>query len=1462
MMTSPPSSERKKKKKKKKKKEMTLADAAGLAMAGMAPQAEIGLIQSPSPPSRKGGGGGGHPLGDSAEPGDVPGELVSKRSMWADARGARGRGGAAASAPGLDSMDYSKSIDPGSGAAPCGGGSQSQRTLGARSSFKGMYGGVGAEAGMGDAARTPMPKVAADSLAFSRSIDVDGASRDNVGSPPLDRGDTLSYTLDRTQEHRGLDDSHRTDAAAADEEVRGARVHTSSGGSGIIGDALLDSIKDDIGKHQGGGPGGGGGGAEVGGGPVKPRAIRPPQLQGQQGQKPPAGAQKGTISGGGPAPSKATGGGGANKAIPRPGVAKRVSSFGPGGGHTYNAAQESAAQVREAEAGGGKGHHHHHHHHKHGGHGGHHKHQQEEEINAFSSMVLSEDSKGGGGAKGGAAAAVSGYGATADIGGAGHGHPKTPPPTNKGAMMVRKSGRALPEQMEALSPSPSYEVSPAAAANKGGGSVASSGGGTFDGIEKGGFVDDVHETGRGGLGGGNSFWHRCLDARLVLFLWGPHDPPYKECPPDMDPEEYEMYPELDLSALPPLRRGVMFFLFDPLNPELTSTQQFCWACLIGAFFGVLTACWGFVIEGCVDIMWEKVPETLLEWGWFTDLEGAFPLPHYMWVCPMVCGGVLACITALLPKPIPDQNEWIYTLHKYGVMESDTFVNLILTATAGMASGLSLGPELPLVLASGMVGSWLGLRLRQSILSARVLNLTAGAAAIGGFFGFPMAGALFVLELPHQMGLQYFEALSPATISSIVAVLVNRMVTGNDIKGYFNYPFLTASLPSHIFYIAILYGVVGAIIGIIYADGVKWLKTWVHDWFHYHEEHHHDDEHHDEHHDEGEDNGDDGDGERSRHENGEDVPLVGKPGLVAKLPPKKTAAQKCGDCLKPVTHFSIRYEPLRAFVVGIIAGGLTGLICMFLPHNLFWGEAQLQTIIDNGRTPLPVFGEGDEPTAMLTAYGYCMIDPEDEEAVAAGFSWQCMGMISFTKILTIGLSIGTGIIGGHFWGPLYTAAAGSRFFLDLMVMMTNRFGFGATLSTYPCVAILCIMGSAHVVTFRAHMAIMLILTLTISAFTPEDDSGASTKDEYVGGDYSAVFPLLVVSCFVSLMTTRSHQFYKKQQCRGDIDPKPEVLCEPMKEGMPWLDSHQLYGADYDSESWDGDEDGEYAEEDDVSSYSDGGASGAVLTKRPSGAGQETTQEDIEREFMQQQQKLMNPSGAFDAYGGQAKPKSDVTPSTVGPSPSETEANSSDPFGLLPSKRLDELLAANPDNASAAGRPKSKRPHRRTTSDITGGVITITSAGGGIPSGAPGNRVRSSSSDRRAVGGAGHKRSGSVDAKTGLARIRTNSRDGRGTPTGMARISSFGEVQEFQPSLMDQARRRASSVNRLPVPPPGQPRGRHSRQGSNASGTMLGAVHQRGGMSPVEAAGALSAEDLERGFSAALNQSQNGGGGGRR
>uniref|UniRef100_A0A7S3VCX7 Chloride channel protein n=1 Tax=Chaetoceros debilis TaxID=122233 RepID=A0A7S3VCX7_9STRA len=606
--------------------------------------------------------------------------------------------------------------------------------------------------------------------------------------------------------------------------------------------------------------------------------------------------------------------------------------------------------------------------------------------------------------------------------------------------------------------------------------------------------------------------------------------------------------------------------YNPLQPEFDTLQQMSWALMIGVVMGLFTAVWSESVEYLCEVFWVIVPKVLMQYGVFTDMEGYLPLPHYMWICPAIWGGILAYVTAIYEdNPIPGQNEWIDTLHRIGLMEHTKFFHMIIISTLGMASGLSIGPEMPLVLVAGMVGSYISKHTRQSVLSARVINLTAASAGIGGFFGFPMAGALFCLELPHRMGLQYFEALSPAVFASIIAVIVNKLYTGKDVNGYFNYPFMTNTLPSNIVYTALVYGLFGTLVGILYADGVKGLKTWMHDWFHVPHDDHNDEEHAEEYFD------DDG----QMHGEGEHARLVQKGGgdyypNENRMPSRQhfPVAKRVG-CWKRFTTFlghtfGIAHEPTRAAVAGVLAGIFTGIICMLLPHQLFWGEAQLQTLIDRGKTPLPFF-ELEGETSILTYYGYCMVDPQDARAGIEGFSTACAGILSLTKIITIGLGLGTGICGGHFWGPLYVGCAASHFFTDIMKVLGAQLDndFLKLTAEFPCVAMICIMACTHIVTYRCHIAIMLILTLTITSFSKQEKEGSTA------GDYSAIFPLLVVACFVPMQMARNTKFYAQQRNRGDIVAIPQVLCEPMQYGEVGADDDDgMYDDDY---SFDDDDD---------------------------------------------------------------------------------------------------------------------------------------------------------------------------------------------------------------------------------------------------------------------------------------------------
>ncbi|GKY98563.1 hypothetical protein MPSEU_000813100 [Mayamaea pseudoterrestris] len=737
---------------------------------------------------------------------------------------------------------------------------------------------------------------------------------------------------------------------------------------------------------------------------------------------------------------------------------------------------------------------------------------------------------------------------------------------------------------------------------------------------------------------------------------------------------------------------VRHYLHNPLQPEFSSLQQFNWAVIIGIVMGLYTAGWKYLINQSVHFVWVKVPLFLLRNQVFSGMAGTFPLYHYMWIAPACFASVLSYLVHVYK--MPDQNSWITDVHRRGVQDHTSFVALFLISTASMASGLSLGPELPLVLTASMFGSWIATVCKQSILQARVMSLTAAGAAVGGFFGFPMAGALFVLELPHRMGLQYFEALSPATIASIVAVLCNGFVTGTEVTGLYKYPFLSPTLPSKIFGNAIIYGFYGALVGTIYVVMVKRCKKFVHNIFRPRD-----------------------DGEQSHHYTSNESRSVGWDGEFEPLVNGKTLSPTTSTLhgaswwTKCANYCTIRHGGLRAIVTGACAGALVGWIGVFLPHVMFWGEAQLQSLIDKGRTPLPIFGSMNEPTGGLTARGFCMIDSSDSEAIHVGLDLGCNFMISAAKIIVTGLSQGAGV-GGQFWSPLFLGCSAGHFLVHLVNYLAEHYGF-PQIAAHPCVVILCSMGAVHVVTFRAHLAIMLILTLTISTF----DSGTN-PDLSAAGDYAAVFPLLVVSVFVSLMTTRGTIFYATQRSRGDILAVPEVLCEPGMEGKPLVF--------------------EYHGDNDESSFL-------------------STSEDSKSDHPYG-------NGTFSSLGGGFKQAS-VTKAQIGehhhvPSSDHFMDEAEPPGARFTIDRLDELLSKPMESVTVIAEPGAINDREIVgVSDAQSRLLTVQMT---------------------------------MDSPRG-GRSRCNSASSaRGVHV---RITSYGELQDHQPSLMEQARKRAATVDRV-------------------------------------------------------------------
>ena len=86
---------------------------------------------------------------------------------------------------------------------------------------------------------------------------------------------------------------------------------------------------------------------------------------------------------------------------------------------------------------------------------------------------------------------------------------------------------------------------------------------------------------------------------------------------------------------------VRHFFYNPTSPEFTSIQQFLWAIIIGIIMGFYTAAWKWFIERGVQFWWVEAPEFLFRNGVFTEIDGKFPLYHYMWILPSFFAGLLS-----------------------------------------------------------------------------------------------------------------------------------------------------------------------------------------------------------------------------------------------------------------------------------------------------------------------------------------------------------------------------------------------------------------------------------------------------------------------------------------------------------------------------------------------------------------------------------------------------------------------------------------------------------------------------------------------------------------------------------------------------------------------------------------------------------------------------------------------------
>ena len=255
--------------------------------------------------------------------------------------------------------------------------------------------------------------------------------------------------------------------------------------------------------------------------------------------------------------------------------------------------------------------------------------------------------------------------------------------------------------------------------------------------------------------------------------------------------------------------------------ELTYQQTILASAVIGIAGGLVATAYYYVLESCLHLVWHTLPDFL------KPLFPSIPTWNYIWIATTI-GGFFVGLTLYL-MGLPGEVSFVVDkVHNPGRIELRQTPAMIVASLVSITAGGSAGPEAPLVQINGSLGGWLAKKLKLSLTAMRVLTFCGMSAALGAFFGAPLGGAIFALEIPHRRGLEYYEALIPAVLSAILSFAVFRFNTGLTIGGIYHF---AAHPKLELIHLAqgAIFGALGALVAVIFVlvfRGVGYLSEFI------------------------------------------------------------------------------------------------------------------------------------------------------------------------------------------------------------------------------------------------------------------------------------------------------------------------------------------------------------------------------------------------------------------------------------------------------------------------------------------------------------------------------------------------------------------------------------------------------------------------------------------------------------
>lgn len=229
----------------------------------------------------------------------------------------------------------------------------------------------------------------------------------------------------------------------------------------------------------------------------------------------------------------------------------------------------------------------------------------------------------------------------------------------------------------------------------------------------------------------------------------------------------------------------------------------------------------YALKGTLRLVWNMLGNALVN-------AGLVPAWLLNFMFPVVFGGFIAGsllhLAALYDWKTGSMVSAVRAIHDPGVLPLKHFLPMLCISIITISAGGSAGPEASVVIMGASLCQIIAERLlAQPLRERRIITLCGMSACLSAFFGIPLTGAIFVLEIPHHNGLEYYEAISPTVCASVVSVIVNKLITRGSLCGAFTYLPLATDLNYNSLLWSLVLGGLAGISALIFTVYMKFLK---------------------------------------------------------------------------------------------------------------------------------------------------------------------------------------------------------------------------------------------------------------------------------------------------------------------------------------------------------------------------------------------------------------------------------------------------------------------------------------------------------------------------------------------------------------------------------------------------------------------------------------------------------------